>query len=134
MCSKVNWSVGIQVYCLIWIINLLMGASLLALKYLLFITKTVYSINSKMTRTDLFSSSSLTRQSRLRRLQYVAKYLDGTSIRTLKTKTQFLRPPFQLSANGVFRMKAGHFLRWPIRDIKTQLFILGNLNGKTYYF
>ena len=25
-------------------------------------------------------------------------------------------------------------LRWPIRDIKTQLFILGNLNGKTYYF
>ena len=24
--------------------------------------------------------------------------------------------------------------RWPIRDIKTQLFILGHLNGKTYYF
>ena len=23
---------------------------------------------------------------------------------------------------------------WPIMDIKTQLFILGNLNGKTYYF
>ena len=25
-------------------------------------------------------------------------------------------------------------LRWLIRDIKTQLFILGNLNSKTYYF
>ena len=31
MCSKVNWIVERQVYCLIWIINLLMGASLLAL-------------------------------------------------------------------------------------------------------
>ena len=26
------------------------------------------------------------------------------------------------------------FLRWPIKDMKPQLFILGNLNGKTYYF
>ena len=25
-------------------------------------------------------------------------------------------------------------VRWPIRDIKTQLFILGHLNSKTYYF
>ena len=31
------------------------------------------------------------------------------SIRTLKTKTQFLRRPFQLSVNEVFRMKAEHF-------------------------
>ena len=31
------------------------------------------------------------------------------SIRTLKTKTQFLRRPFQLSVNKVFRMKAEHF-------------------------
>ena len=41
-------------------------------------------------------------------LQYVAQYPDGTSIRTLKTKTQFLRRPFQLSVNEVFRMKAEH--------------------------
>ena len=34
---------------------------------------------------------------------------DGTSIRTLKTKTQFLRRPFQFSVNEVFRMKAEHF-------------------------
>ena len=27
-------------------------------------------------------------------VQYVAQYPDGTSIRTLKTKTQFLRRPF----------------------------------------
>ena len=40
------------------------------------------------------------------RIQYVAQYPDGTSIRTLKTKTQFLRRPFQLSVNEVFRMKA----------------------------
>ena len=25
-------------------------------------------------------------------------------------------------------------LRWPIKDMKPQLFILGNLNGKTYFF
>ena len=43
------------------------------------------------------------------RLQYVAQYPDGTSIRTLKTKTQFLRRPCQLSVNKVFRMKAEHF-------------------------
>ena len=42
-------------------------------------------------------------------LQYVAQYPDGTSIRTLKTKTQFLRRPFQLSANEVFQKKAEHF-------------------------
>ena len=42
-------------------------------------------------------------------LQYVAQYPDGTSIRTLKTKTQFLRRPFQLSVNKVFRAKAEHF-------------------------
>ena len=42
-------------------------------------------------------------------VQYVAQYPDGTSIRTFKTKTQFLRRPFQLSANEVFRMKAEHF-------------------------
>ena len=42
-------------------------------------------------------------------VQYVAQYPDGTSIRTLKTKTQFLRRPFQLSVNEVFRMKAEHF-------------------------
>ena len=40
------------------------------------------------------------------RVQYVAQYPDGTSIRTLQTKTQFLRRPFQLSVNEVFRMKA----------------------------
>ena len=25
-------------------------------------------------------------------------------------------------------------VRWPIKDMKPQLFILGNWNGKTYYF
>ena len=44
----------------------------------------------------------------LHSVQYVAQYPDGTSIRTLKTKTQFLRRPFQLSVNEVFRMKAEH--------------------------
>ena len=42
-------------------------------------------------------------------IQYVAQYPDGTSIRTLETRTQFLRGPFQLSVNKVFRMKAEHF-------------------------
>ena len=41
-------------------------------------------------------------------IQYVAQYPDGTSIRTLKTKTQILRRPFQLSVNEVFGMKAEH--------------------------
>ena len=44
-----------------------------------------------------------------RGIQYVAQYPDGTSIRTLETKTQFLRRPFQFSVNEVFRMKAEHF-------------------------
>ena len=38
-----------------------------------------------------------------------AQYPDGTSIRTLETKTQFLRRPFQFSVNEVFRMKGKHF-------------------------
>ena len=42
-------------------------------------------------------------------LQYVAQYPEGTSIRTLKTKTQFLRRSFQFPVNEVFRMKARHF-------------------------
>ena len=42
-------------------------------------------------------------------IQYVAQYPDGTSIRTLETKTQFLRRPFQFSVNEVFRVKAEHF-------------------------
>jgi len=43
-------------------------------------------------------------------LQYVdAQYSVATSSRTLKTKTQFLRRPFQLSVNEVFRIKAEHF-------------------------
>ena len=42
-------------------------------------------------------------------LPYVAQYPDGTSIRTLKTNTQFLRRPLQLSVNEVFRIKAEHF-------------------------
>ena len=42
-------------------------------------------------------------------VQYVAQYLDGTSIQTLETKTQFLRRPFHFSVNKVFRMKAEHF-------------------------
>ena len=41
-------------------------------------------------------------------VQYVAQYPEGTNIGTLKTKTQFLRRPFQLSVNEVFRMKAEH--------------------------
>ena len=45
----------------------------------------------------------------VRPLRYVAQYPDGTSIRTLKTKTQFFRRPFHLSVNEVFRMKAEHF-------------------------
>ena len=45
----------------------------------------------------------------MERIQYVAQYPDGTSIRTLETKTQFLRHPFQFSVNEVFRMKAEHF-------------------------
>ena len=31
------------------------------------------------------------------------------SIRTLETKAQFLRRPFQFSVNKVFQMKAEHF-------------------------
>ena len=31
------------------------------------------------------------------------------SIRALKTKTQFLRGPFQISVNEVFQTKAEHF-------------------------
>ena len=42
-------------------------------------------------------------------IQYVAQYPDGTSIRTRKTKTQFMRHPFQLSVNEVSQMKAEHF-------------------------
>ena len=42
-------------------------------------------------------------------LQYVAQYPDSTSIRTLETKTQFLRRPFQFSVNEVLQMKAEHF-------------------------
>ena len=46
-------------------------------------------------------------------LQYVAQYPDGTSIRTLKTKTQFLRRPFQLSVNKVFEWTLNiSALRW----------------------
>ena len=44
-----------------------------------------------------------------RGIQYVAQYPDGTSIRTLETKTQFLRRSFQFSVNEVFQMKAEHF-------------------------
>ena len=40
---------------------------------------------------------------------YVAQYPAGTRMRPLKTKTQFLRRPFQFSVNEVFRMKAEHF-------------------------
>ena len=42
-------------------------------------------------------------------VHYVAQYPDSTSIRTLKTKTQFLKRPFQFSVNEVFRVKAEHF-------------------------
>ena len=42
-------------------------------------------------------------------VQCVAQYPDSTSIRTLKTKTQFLKRPFQFSVNEVFRMRAEHF-------------------------
>ena len=42
-------------------------------------------------------------------VQYVAQYPDGTSIRTLEAKTQFLRHPFQFSVNEVLQMKAEHF-------------------------
>ena len=38
------------------------------------------------------------------------QYPAGTSVRPLKTKTQFLRRPFQFSVNEVFRMKAEHFI------------------------
>ena len=44
-----------------------------------------------------------------RLIQYVAQCPDGTSIPTLKTKTQFLTRPFQLSVNEVLRMKAEYF-------------------------
>ena len=37
------------------------------------------------------------------------QYPAATSMRPLKTKTQFLRRPFQFSVNEVFRMKAEHF-------------------------
>ena len=40
---------------------------------------------------------------------YVAQYPAGTSMRPLKTKTQFLRRPFQFSVNEVFWMKPEHF-------------------------
>ena len=29
--------------------------------------------------------------------------------------------------------RGGHVIQWPIRNIKTQLFILGNLKGKTLF-
>ena len=38
-------------------------------------------------------------------LQYVAQYPDGTSIRTLKTKTQFLRRPFSYRQTKYFKRK-----------------------------
>ena len=41
-------------------------------------------------------------------LQYVAQDPDGPSIWTVKTKTQFLKRPFQFSVNEVFQMKAEH--------------------------
>ena len=40
---------------------------------------------------------------------YVAQYPAGTGMRPLKTKTQFLRRPFQFSVNEVFWMKPEHF-------------------------
>ena len=52
---------------------------------------------------------SISARARVYTVQYVAQYPDGTSIRTLETKTQFLRRPFQFSVNEVFRMKAEHF-------------------------
>ena len=45
----------------------------------------------------------------IRTLKNIQLYPDGTGIRTLKTKTQFLRRPFQLSVNKVFRTKVEHF-------------------------
>ena len=42
-------------------------------------------------------------------LQRVAQYPDSTSIRTLETKTQFLRRPFQFLLNELLQMKAEHF-------------------------
>ena len=40
---------------------------------------------------------------------YPNRYSMLPSIRTLETKTQFLRRIFQFSVNEVFRMKAKHF-------------------------
>ena len=57
----------------------------------------------------IFSADTFSRTVRST-VQYVAQYPDGTSIRTLKTKTHFLRRRFQFSVNEVFRMKAGHFI------------------------
>ena len=48
---------------------------------------------------------SISARARVYTVQYVAQYPDGTSIRTLETKTR----PFQFSVNEVFRMKAEHF-------------------------
>ena len=47
-------------------------------------------------------------------------------LNVLEVESNILNPP-----------KLSHFALWCsvlLRDIKTQLFILGNLNGKTYYF
>ena len=77
------------------------------------IIKTI--VNSPRTRTILEDEGmmkTLTDEMEtraLKALQYVAQYPDGTSIRTLETKTQFLSCPFQFSVNEVFRMKAEHF-------------------------
>ena len=64
---------------------------------------TIFIVLVKIFSADTFSRTVCST------IQYVAQYPDGTSIRTLKTKTQFLRRPFHFSVNEVFRMKAQHF-------------------------
>ena len=65
---------------------------------------TIFIVLVKIFSADTFSRTVCST------IQYVAQYPDGTSIRTLKTKTHFLRRRFQFSVNEVFRMKARHFI------------------------
>ena len=56
-----------------------------------------------------------------RTIQYVAQDPACTSIRPLKTKTQFLPRPFQLSVNEVFRMGA--------HDLSLKMQVFGGFTG-----
>ena len=61
------------------------------------------------------------RWSSLETLQYVAQYLDGTSIQTLKTKTQFLRHPFQGGHWGGYSIPQYRKKKWQIPNAASKI-------------